>query len=94
MPNHNLTSISETPCRLSEVLKMVVPNVCTIARKFVVDEVHVSDEEAGNPNHASLKCSPLYSLISVYPDATPQQVLGLEPVFREFDNSGHSVRQS
>ena len=46
------------------------------------------------PNHASLKCSPLYSLISVHPDATPQQVLGLEPVFRELDNSGHSVRQS
>jgi len=75
MPNHNLTSISETPRLLSEVLKVVVPNVCTIVTKCFDDEVHVSDEEAGNPNHASLKRSPLYSLISVYSDATPSRYL-------------------
>jgi hypothetical protein len=45
------------------------------------------------PNHITLQCSRLYTLISVYPDATSEQVLGSKPVLWELVNTGHSLRQ-
>jgi hypothetical protein len=34
---------------LSQVQKMVVPNTCSIATKFLNDEDQLPDEEANNP---------------------------------------------
>jgi hypothetical protein len=45
-------------------------------------------------NHVSLPSSRLYTLISIFPDATPQQVLGSKPVLWELDKTGRSLRQS
>jgi len=45
-------------------------------------------------NHITLQCSRLYTLISMYPDATTEQVLGSESVPWELVNTGHSLRQS
>jgi hypothetical protein len=45
-------------------------------------------------DHVTLPSSRLYTLISIFADATPQQILGLKPVIWELDNTGHSLRQS
>jgi len=44
--------------------------------------------------HITLQCSRLYTLISMYPDSTAEQVLGSKSVLWELVNIGHSMRQS
>jgi len=46
------------------------------------------------PNHVTLQCSRFYTLISTYPDATSEQVLGSKSVLWELVNTGHRPRQS
>jgi hypothetical protein len=43
--NRNLTNLCVPPQLPSHVQKMVVLNICSIVRKFLSDEVHLSDEE-------------------------------------------------
>jgi len=54
MPNHNLTSISEKPRLLFEVQKVVYQT----SENLSMIEVHVSDEEAGNPYPCQFKVFP------------------------------------
>jgi hypothetical protein len=63
-------------------------------RKFLSDKVHLSDEFE-SPNNVILPCSWLCTLISLFPDATSQQIqiLGLKPILWEFENTRHSLRQ-
>ena len=44
------------------------------------------------PNHVILPCSQFYTLISIFPDATPQQIHGSKHVLWKLDNTGHSLR--
>jgi hypothetical protein len=46
------------------------------------------------PNHVILPCSPFYTHISVFPDATLQQIHGSKPVLWKLDNTGHSLRSA
>jgi hypothetical protein len=45
-------------------------------------------------NHIILPCSRLYTLISVFPDATPLQILSSKHILWELDNTRHGLRQS
>jgi hypothetical protein len=47
--NQSLTNINLPPCQPPQVQKVVTLNTCSIGRKFLSDEVHLSDEEADNP---------------------------------------------
>jgi Na+/H+-translocating membrane pyrophosphatase len=49
MLNQSLTNINLPPHILSQVQKVVMLNTCSIVRKFLNDEVHLSDEEADKP---------------------------------------------
>jgi hypothetical protein len=51
-------------------------NTYCIVGEFLNDDAHISDEEADNNKHITLQCSQLSTLISMYPDATSEQVLG------------------
>jgi F0F1-type ATP synthase membrane subunit a len=68
------------PCLLSQVQKVVTFNTCSIIRKFLNDEVHLSDEMASNPYYFTMyPALQLYTLISVFPDATPSRHLVQSP---------------
>jgi len=51
IPNmlNRLTNLSLPPCLLSQVQNVVIINTCSTGRKFIIDEVRYSDEEADNP---------------------------------------------
>jgi hypothetical protein len=55
---------------------VVVLNSCSIARKFLNEEVHLSYEEA---DHINLPCFGLYTLISIFPEETPIRYLVKSP---------------
>lgn len=44
------------------------------------------------PNHVILPSSQFYTLISIFPNTTPQRVHGSKPVLWKLDNTGHSLR--
>jgi hypothetical protein len=44
------------------------------------------------PNHVILPHSQCYALISIFPDAIPQQIHGSQPVLWKLYNTGHSLR--
>jgi len=46
--NLSLTNFCVPPRLPSQVQKKVVLNICSIVRKFLSDEVHLSDEEGDN----------------------------------------------
>jgi hypothetical protein len=48
MLNQSLTILDLLPRLLSQVQTMVVLNTCSIVRKFLSDECHLSGEAAGN----------------------------------------------
>jgi hypothetical protein len=48
MLNQSLANLNLPPRLLSQVQQVVVLNTCSIVRKFLNDEIHLSDEEAGN----------------------------------------------
>jgi hypothetical protein len=45
-------------------------------------------------NHVTSPCSRLYTLIFIFPDANPQQILGSKPVVWKPINTGRSLRKS
>ena len=49
MLNQSVAALNLPSCLLSQVMKVVVLNTCSIVRKFVGHELHLSDEEADNP---------------------------------------------
>jgi len=49
MINQSVTALNLPSCLLSQVMKVAVLNTCSIVRKFLGHEVHLSDEEADNP---------------------------------------------
>jgi hypothetical protein len=46
------------------------------------------------PNLDILPCSRLYTIISIFPDATRQQILVSKPAIWELASTGRSLRQS
>ena len=48
-------------------------NGCTkhLLHREKIPQVHLSDEETDGTNHVILPCSWLYTLMSLFPDATP-----------------------
>jgi hypothetical protein len=49
MLNQSISALNFPSGILSQVSKVVVLNTCSIVRKFLAYEVHLSDEEADNP---------------------------------------------
>jgi hypothetical protein len=52
--------------------ELVVLNSCSVARKFLTDEIHLFFEQA---DHVNLPCSGIYTLISKFPDDNPIRYL-------------------
>jgi hypothetical protein len=52
------------------------------------------DDDNNNSNNVILPCSLLYILISVFSDATPQEIIGSKFIFWQLHNTGHNLRQS
>ena len=52
---------------------IIIINTYSVARKFPNNEVRLPDVGLVTPNHVSLPCVGLSTLISIYPDAASQQ---------------------
>jgi hypothetical protein len=95
MLNQSLGKLNLAPLILFEAQKVIGLNTCATVRKFLNNEDHLSYEDVEKPDRVILPRSQLYTLISIFPDATPpQQILGSKPVLWKLDSTGHSLRQS
>ena len=62
------------------IITITMINAYSVARKFPNNAVRLADEGLVTPNYVSLACAGLLTLISIYPDAVSQQLLGSKPV--------------
>jgi len=65
MLNQSVTALNLPSCVLSQVMKVVLLNTCSIVRKFLVHEVHLLMKRLITPNRIIIP-------ILLFLDATPQ----------------------
>ena len=87
MLNQSHTTLNLQQCLLSQIQKVVPPSTCSIIRKLLNDEVHLSDEEADN--HYQV---PGFIHQFQYFLMQSQQIDGSKPLLWELYNIGHSPR--
>jgi hypothetical protein len=66
---------------------MALPSICSIIRKFLNDEVHLSDEEADNHYQVPGFIHPFQNFLM-----QPRQIVGSEPLLWELCNTRHRPR--
>ena len=79
------TTLNLQPCLLSQTQKVVLLSTSSIIRKFLNDEVHLSDEEADNYYQV-----PGFIPLFQYFLMQPQQIVGSKSLLWELYCTGHS----
>jgi hypothetical protein len=84
-PSHTTLNIQQ--CLLSQIQKVVLLSTSSIIKKFLNDEVHLSDEEADK--HYQV---PGFIHLFQYFLMQPQQIVGSKSLLWELYNTGRSPR--